>query len=99
MTVGSKREVMSGKASKTSGGVTAEGLKRTSKGRIVSKAKSEAAVASPALAAWRKAAEKARRELGITGFEPLKKGTAYYSLTKKYYTQDYNQLGSFPLTN
>lgn len=97
MTTGTKRQVLSGAANKTSGGVTAAGLKKTDKGRIVSVAKSEAAKASPALAAWRKAAEKARSDLGITGFVPLKKGTAYYSLTKKYYTADYNTLGSFPI--
>ena len=102
MTVGSKRQVLSGVANKTAGGVTAAGLMKTDKGRIVSVAKSEAAKASPALAAWREAVKKAKKDLGMPlegpgAFAAPKKGTALYSLAKKIYTRDYNTLGSYPL--
>ena len=102
MTTGSKRQVLSGTATKTSGGVTAAGLKKTDKGRIVSVAKSEAAKASPALAAWRDAVKQAKKDLGMPtegpgAFAAPKKGTALYSLAKKIYTREYNTLGSFPV--
>ena len=38
-----------------------------------------------ALGKWVAACQKARKELGLTGFVACKKGTAYYKLSKKYY--------------
>ena len=35
---------------------------------------------------WSTAISIARNELGITGFKPIKKGTEFYDLAKKYYT-------------
>ena len=102
MTTGTKRQVFHGTANKTPGGVTAAGLKKTPSGRIVSAAKSEAAKSSPALAAWREAVKKAKIDLNIPiegpgSWVPPAKGTALYSLTKKIYARNYNNLSSYPL--
>jgi hypothetical protein len=37
------------------------------------------------LKAWRNAVAKARKELGVTGFMPIKKGTELYKLAKKFH--------------
>lgn len=94
MTVGTKRNVFTGKANSTTGGVHADGIAKNPKGRLVYVAKSEAARKNPALTAWRDALADARKQLGITGFEPLKKGSSLYKLTKEIY-----DLNSHPLMN
>ena len=80
-----KRNVFSGKYTCTVGGVPADGIAKNSKGRLVFVAKSEAAQNNSALAAWRDALSQARSELGISGFEPLKKGSTLYNRTREIY--------------
>ena len=101
MTVGSKRQVFHGTASKTAGGVTAGGLMKTDKGRIVSAAKHKAALQGP-LAAWLAAVKEAKTELKIPlsgpgSFVTPTKGTALYSLAKKIQARNSNNLASYPL--
>jgi len=38
-----------------------------------------------ALSGWVKATTMARKQLGLTGFVPCKKGTKYYKLAKELY--------------
>ena len=72
--IGTKAQVYRGTADKTSGGLTREDLKRNSSGNIVSKAKSSVAKSNP----WAEAVSQARKELGITGFVPVKTGSPLY---------------------
>lgn len=81
MTVGSKAQVYNGTADKTSGGLTKKQLKKTSDGRIVSKMKSCMSHGNP----WIDAVSQARRELGITGFQTVSKGSALYNRAKELY--------------
>ena len=82
------RRVFSGTADRTNGGLTKKDLCKNKRGKVVSKK----AMASGAkrfkksgLGKWVEATQKARKELGLTGFVACKKGTAYYKLAKKYY--------------
>lgn len=79
--LGSKAQVFNGNADQTSGGLKKHHLKKTSDGRIVSKMKSCMASSHP----WIDAVSQARKELGITGFQPVKKGTPLYNRAKKLY--------------
>ena len=79
--VGTKRQVYSGTADKTSGGLTKKKLRKTSDGRIVSKAQRLRGRANP----WANAVSIARNELGITGFEPVRKGSALYERAMHHY--------------
>lgn len=68
----------------TAGGLTKGGLKYNKKGEIVSKEKSKQAKSNP----WIKAVQKAKKELGITGFalvegELKKKAHQIYDKMKK----------------
>lgn len=64
MTIGSRAQVMHGNADRTAGGLTKSDLKKV-KGEIVSKAKAKSSKTNP----WIKAVEKAKKELGLTGFQ------------------------------
>ena len=85
---GSMRRVWSGTADRTKGGLTKKDLAQNKNGRVVSKKKlatSKKAFKNSALSRWCAAVQKARKELGLTGFVACKKGTAFYKLTRKYY--------------
>ena len=85
---GSMRRVWSGTADKTKGGLMKKDLCENKHGKIVSKKKLAASkknFKNSALSKWVAATQKARKELGLTGFVACKKGTAYYKLCKKYY--------------
>ena len=56
---------------------------RNKAGKLVSKAKSARMKSNP----WSKAVQLARRELGITGFAPVRKGEPLYQLAKKIYNK------------
>ena len=56
---------------------------RNKAGKLVSKAKSAHMKSNP----WSKAVQQAKRELGITGFMPIRKGEPLYQLAKKIYTK------------
>ena len=65
MTVGTPRQVMYGSADQTAGGLTKKDLKKSKTGEIVSKARSKIAKKNP----WIKAVAKAKKELGLEGFQ------------------------------
>ena len=54
---------------------------RNKAGKLVSKAKSERMKTSP----WALAVKEARKQLGITGFHPVRKGEPLHTLAKKIY--------------
>ena len=86
--VGSMRRVWSGTCDRTKGGLTKKDLMKNKRGKIVSKkqnASSKKKFRSSALSKWVAATQKARAELGLTGFVACKKGTSYYKLAKKYF--------------
>ena len=85
---GTMRRVFNGNADKTKGGLLKKDLMMNKRGKVVSKkqhAKASKAFKKPGLHKWVQACQRARKELGLTGFVACKKGTAYYKLTKKYY--------------
>ena len=85
---GSFRRVWSGTADKTKGGLVKKDLMMNKRGKIVSKKqanRSKKNFKNSALSKWVEATQKARKELGLTGFVACKKGTAYYKLSKKYF--------------
>ncbi len=85
---GSMRRVWSGTADRTKGGLTKKDLTQNKSGKIVSKKKyalSKKNFKNSALSKWVAATQKARKELGLTGFVACKKGSAFYKLAKKYY--------------
>jgi hypothetical protein len=79
--IGTKRQVYQGTADKTAGGLVKKDLRLTSEGRIVSKVQRLQGRANP----WANAVSVARKELGITGFEPVKKGSALYKRAMEIY--------------
>lgn len=74
-TIGTKSQVWKGSALKTAGGLTKNDIKRVKqpKGtyRYISKTKSQTQKGNP----WVTAVSKARKQLGITDFLPVKKPT------------------------
>merc|ERR1711988_611725 len=84
--VGKKFLVFRGSKAKTVGGLTKADLVKSKTGKIVSKKASlraKKAFAGSALAKWVKATQAARKQLKITGFVAIKKGTPVYNLAKK----------------
>jgi len=83
---GSYREVWSGTAYKTTGGLKKKDLMKR-KGRIVSKKKSQNL--NPSLKKWNKCVMRARRELGVEGFVPVggrsREGKELYRRAKECY--------------
>lgn len=85
---GSMRRVFKGTADKTKGGLLKKDLMMNKRGKIVSKKQHTQAAKrfkKSGLFKWVAATQRARKELGLTGFVACKKGTAYYKLAKKYY--------------
>lgn len=85
-TIGSRAEVLSGSALKTSGGLTKKSLKISkSSGEAVSKKLAKAGAKNP----WAIATEEARHQLGLDGKMVLMnvgpEGKKLYKLTKKLY--------------
>jgi hypothetical protein len=82
---GSRRQVLSGKAKKTPGGLSATSLKKNKAGRIVSRKKSEQSKSR----AWPKAVQAARKRLGLQGFVPVggssAEGQKLLSLARRMY--------------
>ena len=88
MKVGSMRRVWSGTCDKTKGGLTKKDLMVNKRGKVVSKKANKSATKnfkSNGLHKWTAACQKARSELGLTGFVACKKGSAFYKLAKQYY--------------
>merc|ERR1711935_118667 len=84
---GSKLQVFRGSRVKTVGGLTKTDVFKNKRGKVVSK-KANAHGKKQykrGLSKWTNAFMKARRNLGVKGFKPCKKGTALYKETKKIY--------------
>jgi len=64
-------------------------LKENKNGRIVSRKSSSQGKKrfNKGLKKWCQATAQARKELGITGFKAVKKGTRYYKLARKIYDE------------
>merc|ERR1719281_2398958 len=75
-----KAVVFKGGKEKTSGGMTKSDIIKNKAGRFVSKKASAAAKKrfSRTIKGWLDAVQKARKELGLKGFVPIKKGSAIY---------------------
>merc|ERR1712185_647370 len=71
-----KSSVFKGGKEKTVGGLTKSDLVKNSRGKIVSKKSSAAAKKryTKTTKFWIEAVQKARKELGVKGFVPIKKG-------------------------
>merc|ERR1712185_876660 len=83
-----KFSVWAGGKEKTASGLKKTDLMKSKTGKLVSK-KSHAAgkKAYKHIKAWTDACQKARKELGVKGFVPFKKGSALYKKAKEFYTQ------------
>merc|ERR1719247_1922069 len=83
-----KSVVFRGNKEKTSGGITKADLIKNKAGKIVSKKASAAGKkAYKNIKGWTVAVQKARQELGVKGFVPIKKGSAIYKKAKEFYAQ------------
>jgi hypothetical protein len=82
--IGFKWQVLKGSKLKTKGGMKADDLMKNKNGKVVSK--KQHAMGRKAyernLLAWTTACAKARKELGLTGFVAVKKGTDFYKKAK-----------------
>merc|ERR1719265_616879 len=81
-----KASVWLGGKEKTVGGLKKSDLMKSKTGKLVSK-KSHAAgkKAYKNIKGWTDAVQKARKELGVKGFVPVKKGSALYKKAKEFY--------------
>ena len=86
--VGSKRQVWNGTKQRTVGGLTKKDLCESKSGKIVSKKQASRAkknMKSNGLAKWTKAVQQVRKEMKLTGFVAIKKGTPYYKRVRAVY--------------
>merc|ERR1712185_862999 len=80
--------VFAGRKEKTSGGLKKTDLMKNKTGRIVSKKAHAAGKKAYAnIKGWTVAVQKARKELGVKGFVPVKKGSALYKKATEFYMQ------------
>merc|ERR1712226_104318 len=80
--------VFSGTKEKTKTGLKKADLIRSKSGKIVSRKKSASGRKNFAhIKGWTVAVQKARKELGLTGFVAIKKGSAVYKKAKELYNQ------------
>merc|ERR1712098_444318 len=83
---GSFRRVWSGTVATSKGGLTKDKLTRNKAGKAVSKkGHAQGLKAYKRISGWTNACGKARKQLKLKGFHPIKKGTAYYKLAKQLY--------------
>merc|ERR1712179_241009 len=82
--VGTRLQVFRGKKERTSGGLTKKDLMKNKRGKIISK-KAYKALMNSGIGKWSKAVVKARKNLGITGFQAVKKGTKLYKMARQIY--------------
>merc|ERR1711881_534056 len=80
---GSKLKVWNGSALYTKGGLMKADLMKSSRGRIVSKKMNKKGQALKKGGGWMAALNKARKELGITGFCTINRGAQGVALYKK----------------
>jgi len=81
------RQVWNGSKVYTKGGLTKKDLKLNKRGKVVSKKQAAKGkkLWNGGLKKWCAAVEQARKEMGITGFCAIKKGTPYYKKAKEIY--------------
>merc|ERR1711976_925088 len=78
--------VFIGRKQKTASGHKKSDLMKSRSGKIITKAQHAAGKkAYGRIKAWTVACQKAKKELGVTGFVALKKGSALYKKTKEIY--------------
>merc|ERR1711900_26269 len=83
---GSFRRVWSGTVATSKGGLTKDKLTKNKAGKVVSKkGHAHGLKAYKRISGWVNACTKARKQLKLKGFHPIKKGTAYYKLARKLY--------------
>merc|ERR1712138_124384 len=83
-----KASVWLGGKVKTTSGLKKPDLMKSKTGKLVSKKQHAAGKKAYAnIKGWTVACQKARKELGIKGFVPIKKGSAIYKKAKEFYTQ------------
>merc|ERR1719384_2431131 len=85
---GSMRRVFNGTADRTKGGLTKKDLMLNKSGRSSARRRfkrGQQQFKKSGLGKWTAAVQKARAELGITGFMAVKKGTPLYALAKSYH--------------
>ena len=73
---------------KTKGGLTKKDLMKNKQGKVISKkryATGRKNFKNGGIAKWSKAVTEARKNLGITGFYAVKKGSALYKEARKIY--------------
>merc|ERR1712230_103129 len=88
MMPGSRRQVFNGSRPKTKGGLNKGHLVRNKNGKIVSAKASAAAkirYKKNGLDKWISAVQKVRKQMGLSGFVAIKKGTKYYNEVRKIY--------------
>merc|ERR1719245_1609449 len=83
--VGSRIQVFRGTKERTAGGLTKKDLMKNKHGKVVSKKAFARGrkLAKNGISKWANAVMKARKELGVTGFCAIKKGTKLYTLARK----------------
>merc|ERR1711874_628809 len=78
--------VFNGRKQKTASGHKKTDLMKSKTGKIITKAQHAAGKkAYGRIKGWTAACQKAKKELGVTGFVPLKKGSALYKKAKEIY--------------
>lgn len=82
--VGSKREVLLGRKEKTKAGLKKADFVKNKEGKYVSKKRSAMGKRHYAnIAPWISACKKARQDLCLSGFVPVKKGSALYDKARE----------------
>lgn len=84
--IGSKSQVLKGLKLKTKGGLRASDLMKNKSGKVVSKRRHAAGrkAYEKNLATWVNACTRARKELHLTGFVAIKRGTDVYNRAKAF---------------
>merc|ERR1711865_365703 len=84
----SKLFVFKGRKEKTASGAKKSDLMKNKNGKIVTKkAHANGVKAYARIKGWTVAVQKAKKELGVSGFIAVKKGTALYKKAKEIYTK------------
>lgn len=84
--VGTKKDAFKYRALQTVGGLKRYDLKRNKRGKIVSAHKSAMGMkAVQNLKGWTLAVQRAKKDLKLTGFVLVKKGTALYKRAREHY--------------
>ena len=86
--VGKKWQVWNGTRERTVGGLRKKDLLKSKSGKVVSKKQALRArsnMKKNGLSKWMAAVMQVRKEMGLTGFIAIKKGTPYYRAVKKVY--------------